>query len=228
MPDTSPQDDAAEARRDRAPAAPAEIGPLLLGFEPLGEDLSFGMVQRAAGLEPLGLLRFAVLHLDPLIRMIDGEFAGLGANDTTQLLLRDQAEYVLRDTRYGMLFHTFKAPGGETPAAAHETGCRLMQFLARRLLEELKAPSRIFLRTSKQGESVERILLLAGALSRFAPAVLLFVEQSDDAARIGRAEFIAPNVLRGAVRRLGWDRPALDEWVALCGSARDLVDAASG
>ena len=207
------------------PIAAEEVGPLLLGFEPLGEDMSFGLAQRAAGLEPLGLLRFAVLGLDTLIAALDTDFAGIGAPENTQLLLRDQIEYVLRDARSGLLVHTFREPL-ETPLAVHAAGCRVLPFLARRLLEELRAPSKIFVRTSRHAEPIERILALARALVRQGPATLLFVEQSADTARIGRAEWLAAGVMRGAVGRLGPVDMNPADWIVLCRHARALFAAA--
>ena len=50
---------------------------LVLRFESLGDNCELGLVQRAAGVEPLGLLRFADSSLDRLVRLLDARADGI-------------------------------------------------------------------------------------------------------------------------------------------------------
>jgi hypothetical protein len=50
---------------------------LLLQFESLGDNCELGLVQRRAGVEPLGLFRFAGAPLRHLIRALETRFAGM-------------------------------------------------------------------------------------------------------------------------------------------------------
>ena len=48
-------------------------------FESLGRGCEFGFLQRRAGAEPMGLLRFASMPLEGLIRGLQTQFAGIDA-----------------------------------------------------------------------------------------------------------------------------------------------------
>ena len=50
---------------------------LVLQFESLGDNCEFGLVQRKAGAEPLGLLRFSSAPLPRLVRALRERFDGL-------------------------------------------------------------------------------------------------------------------------------------------------------
>ena len=50
---------------------------LALQFESLGDNCELGLVQRRAGVEPLGLLRFAGAPLRRLITALDARFEGI-------------------------------------------------------------------------------------------------------------------------------------------------------
>lgn len=60
------------------------IDELMLSFESLGDNCEFGLVQRQANIEPLGLLRFNGFHVPPEFRIerlvagLDRHFYGLG------------------------------------------------------------------------------------------------------------------------------------------------------
>lgn len=80
-----------------AAVAAAEIGALvgipalqfMLGFESLGDNCEFGLVQRRCGAEPLGLLRFSNIELGPLLRGLVAEFDELGARENLELTLSE-------------------------------------------------------------------------------------------------------------------------------------------
>jgi hypothetical protein len=50
---------------------------LVLNFESIGDNCEFGLVQRMAGAEPLGLLRFSSTPLPLLVRALRARFDGL-------------------------------------------------------------------------------------------------------------------------------------------------------
>ncbi len=69
----------------------AALQDLMLRFAALGDNCEFGLVQRQAGAEPLGLLRFAGFHipaerrLGRLIEALDREFEGVGRPETVRV-----------------------------------------------------------------------------------------------------------------------------------------------
>ena len=50
---------------------------LVVHFESLGDNCELGLVQRRAGVEPLGLLRFAGVPLRNLVRGLNARFANI-------------------------------------------------------------------------------------------------------------------------------------------------------
>jgi hypothetical protein len=101
---------------------PNPLAKLLMGFESLGDNCEFGLVQRIGGVEPLGLLRFAGIHLPVevrLQRLIDGlikGFEGVGSADSISVSLEGapgRREYIVSESRYKLRYHTFISEGGE-------------------------------------------------------------------------------------------------------------------
>jgi hypothetical protein len=61
---------------------------LVIQFESLGDNCELGLVQRMAGAEPLGLLRFAGVPLRHLIRAMEARFEGMA--DTANIRVEPQ------------------------------------------------------------------------------------------------------------------------------------------
>lgn len=210
-----------------APAAtpgsePTDLSQLLLRFESLGEDCEFGLIQRHLGLEPLALFRFAGITLDNLIAALNADLAGIGTPEFTRVHLRDGVEYMIDDTRFGLGMHTFTGPEQISAEQFAAGAQRRLQFLARKLLDDLRQPTKLFVRTSRAEEPLERVIRLAGTLRRLGPATLLFVQQSPDPQRIGRAEWYAPGIMRGWIERFSITDPLDTQWHMLCRAAHAL------
>src|SRR5262249_55713402 len=90
---------------------------LMTRFEALGNNCTFGAVQRYFGAEPLGLLRFAGAPIRKLISALDARFAGLGDPENTILEVRQhpRPEFWVADRRFDFSMHTFIYPDGNTP-----------------------------------------------------------------------------------------------------------------
>ena len=203
-------------------AVPQDVKKLLLGFEPLGADCEFGLVQRHFGLEPLGLLRYASITLDSLIAALNDDLAGIGDPAFTRVGLGPGREFFIDDTRYGLAIHTHTGPDQTSAELLLPGAQRRMAFLARKLLEDLREPTKVFLRTADPAEPPARLLALHRALLRHGGATLLAVELSADPARIGRAEWLAPGVMRGWIERFGTVEPLFAQWEAMCRAAYAL------
>jgi hypothetical protein len=61
-----------------APAFCYDIPRLLQLFEGLGDNCDFGVVQRAVGIEPFGLFRFAVCNATDVAELLRARFHPLG------------------------------------------------------------------------------------------------------------------------------------------------------
>ena len=205
---------------DAAASVLADPAKLILCFESLGANCELGLVQRNAGVEPLGLLRFAGITLDRLLTALDGDFAGVGDPAFTHVYLRDGVEYMISDTRYGLHMHSFTGPNQiALEQFAHGTSRRL-RFLARKLREDLREAGKIFVRTGADDEETrERIMQLHGALRRHGANTLLFVETTGDPGRVGRAEWLAPGVMLGWIEGFSVTTVRHDQWRAVCRAA---------
>ena len=217
--------------RSAVPApVPDDLKQLLLHFEPLGEDCELGLVQRHVGLEPLGLLRFAGTTLDNLVAALDSDLAGIGAPEFTHVFLRDGVEYMVNDTRYGLGMHTFTGPDQVSAEQFAAGAGRRLRFLAGKLLDDLREPAKLFVRTSRAREPRERVLRLHRALARHGVAngaapTLLFVQESAEPGQTGRSEWLAPGVMVGWIERFSIVDPLDAQWHALCRSAFALWQA---
>jgi len=80
---------------------------LLLGFESLGENCEFGLVQRRFDAEPLGLLRWTYTGPDMLAQLLEFKFENLGNTEDLVLSRARWGEYFLKDGVYGITFHTW-------------------------------------------------------------------------------------------------------------------------
>lgn len=121
-------------------------GNLMRNFESLGDNCAFGLAQRKAGAEVLGLLRFANTPLRALLRgLSDGFRAALQKAEFELYLHPDEPrEYMLRIARYGIRWHTMvHEPDAEADAVARDQIVKV-GFLRRKFEEGLRAGRKIY------------------------------------------------------------------------------------
>lgn len=204
----------------------------VLQFESLGDNCEFGLVQRRCGAEPLSLLRFANLWLADLVRAIETEFQGLGETENLEFWTDDSArnEYVVRDRKFSLIFHTFLYHG-----EVDETNLLLQQaarlkLLRRKLLEDLANGEKIFIVKRNDVLREEEVLPLYAALNRYGHNTLLWVVPADEQHTPGSVERVLPGLLKGYIDRFAPYENAhdlsLDCWLKLCVNARRIAPAA--
>lgn len=198
-------------------------------FESLGDNCEFGLVQRRCGAEPLGLLRFANLELRQLLQGLESGFAGLGERKGLEFWLSDGArrEYVIRDRRYALVFHTFLYEGEITEEELLEKQSRRLEFLVRKLLQDLENGEKIFVCKRNVPLMESEILALHAALNRFGKNTLLWVVPADSDHAAGGLDQILPGLLRGYVDRFAPYENAhdllLEPWLSVCVNAVKLI-----
>ncbi len=157
--------------------APDGDAELLKRFESLGANCEFGLVQRLAGLEPLGLLRFSAISATQLAAMLETRLADVGTPATMTLSLNVSNEYMLADKRY-FRTHTFINLGSEDEATLFRKLCRRTEFLREKLLKDIEAGNRIFLfQAATQEIAEEDVTRLHAAMRAIGPATLVFVDR---------------------------------------------------
>jgi len=120
---------------------------LMRGFESLGDNCAFGLAQRKAGAEILGLLRFANTPLRALLTgLVDAFKAATVATDIDLHLHHEgnPREYMLAIKRYGIRWHTMIHENeAEADTVAREQKIKL-GFLRRKFLDGLRSGRKIF------------------------------------------------------------------------------------
>jgi hypothetical protein len=209
------------------PISPAE---LMLGFESLGENCEFGLVQRRCEAEPLGLLRFSSAPLPKLMKALREGFIGLGEADNVRVELSSNGrEYMVADQKFGFYSHAWVLAGGKTPEEVHERETKRLPFLRRKLIEDFAEGEKIFVYHSLDPMTEFDAQTLAKAVHAYGPTTLLWVTLANDDHPPGSAIWIEPGLLRGYMDRFAPGENAhdlsLECWVQLCRAARALVGA---
>jgi hypothetical protein len=200
---------------------------LMLQFESLGQNCEFGLVQRQCQSEPLGLLRFSSTPLPQLLEALDARFDGMGSPNTIHVDLSSNGrEYMVRDSRFGFLYHAWVNAGEMAPEDIVRRESRRVPFLVRKLVEDLEAGEKTFIFKGMSAMPEEEVFPLAMAIRRYGPNTLLFVTLSDADHKGGTVEAHAPGFLVGYVDRFAPGNNANDlllgQWVKVCREAYRL------
>lgn len=199
-------------------------------FESLGDDCELGFVHRNLGQEPLGLLRFASLPLATLIKLLNNGFARFALAENCTLRLEaagSKTQYDLLDRAYQYQIHTFiVADKTSEMATVLAKFCARVQFLKRKLLDDLRTGEKIFVYKTRaiSRRDIER---LSKALRRHGPNRLLVVQErrSADEAAGPRMEKWNDHLMCGYLERFEINpSPAhLADWKTLLDAALDQL-----
>ena len=218
---------------------PAQIGSetgmpaaqFMMQFESLGDNCEFGLVQRRCGAEPLSLLRFSNLGLRDLVRALETGFEGLGEPGSLNFWTDDspRREYVLRDSRLSLTFHTFLYYGEVDEGRLMQQQSARLKLLRRKLLEDLADGEKIFVVKRNAAPREEEILALFAGLNRYGRNTLMWVVAADEQHEAGSVERVLPGLLKGYIDRFAPYENAhdlsFDLWLRLCLLARRIVPA---
>jgi tetratricopeptide (TPR) repeat protein len=214
-----------------------QVSELVAQFESLGGrglGCEFGIVQRDCGAEPLGLLRWADMPYDMLLFALDSDFEGVGTRENTELFTTaiggGRAEYCTRDRR-GMMFMRGFIYEDEVPfEKMYAAACRRLQLLTRRLIDDLRNGSKIFVfRLTDRNLTDAEIDRLHAAVRRYGDNMLLYARYEDAAHPNGTVELVRPGLVIGYMDRFKmsaagelYAAPPTSSWLAVCKSAYAL------
>jgi hypothetical protein len=200
-----------------------ELSEIMALFESMGDNCAFGLAQRKAGCEVLGLLRFANAPLKNLMTALDDEFRD--AADKTKIEMRwvpsDPGEFILASHRYGIRWHTSVFdPTADQSTLFGQQAMRL-SYLRRKFYEGLRAGRKIFTISraeprkhpipmpdadeppywEEQPEALRlaELLPLFIKLNEYGTNTVLYLTRCAHGRRSGTVELIAPGVMRGYV-----------------------------
>jgi tetratricopeptide (TPR) repeat protein len=195
---------------------------LMMRFESLGDTCEFGTVQRRFGAEPLSLLRWTGTPPVQLAAAFRAGLKGIGEPEFTEMEVVG-GEYVTTDTRYHMFSHTFTMETTAPRDKFYLSQCKRMRFLRDKLLQDLKAPEKIFVYGSALLND-ERIDALFTAIRGLGPrATLLCVRLADDRHPAGSVRLRREGLLIGAIRGFSTVDIAVSKWLQICAAAVDMT-----
>ena len=215
----------------------ADDGELVTRFESLGgtaQGCEFGLLQRQAGVEPLGLLRWATMTADSLADALESGFDGVGTPDQTVLdrftWPDGQEEYSTEDRRFLMRMHTWIDVAEKPPDEVMAMMCRRLIFLTRKLIETFAEARKVFVfKTGDRICTLGEIRRIHRAMRRYGPATLLYVQLADLDHPPGRVDILEDGLLIGYIDHfnLAADGAVLpvsrDVWLQICRQAVALV-----
>jgi tetratricopeptide (TPR) repeat protein len=211
---------------------------LVMQFESLGgsgHGCEFGIFQRELGAEPLGLLRWADLGQDHLATALEAEFDGVGQSENTELFVPPTSkppEYWTKDRRYWMAMRTF-VPADDLPEEQmRERVCRRLQFLKRKLIEDLRAGDKVFVfKVIKRNLLSAEIDRIHRAMRRYGDNTLLYVRYEDAEHPNGTVEVTKPGLMIGYIDHFCFSPDnanlgmPVQSWLRLCTKAQELLAA---
>lgn len=201
------------------PVANEALRELVMRFESLGSNCEFGIVQRLAGAEPLGLLRWGTIGVDQLRRMLETRCGGVGASETMRLNLAEDGEYQLSDLRYFSL-HTLLYTGQTAEDKLYQRMQRRLHYLSKKLMDDLIAGEKIFVYRQHHAPILDtEIHALFESIRSYGPGRLLCVHKPTDAVYDNTLESPRPGLFVAYMSALT-DNPLaagdrFDLWIAL-------------
>jgi hypothetical protein len=217
------------------PVASKPIDELMLAFESLGDNCEFGLVQRHGRVEPLGLLRFAgiflptEIRLEKLVAALECRFEGLGAPETIRLELAGKPgrqEYMVHESAYDLRYHSGVGESDGGPEELRERETKRLAFLRRKLLDDLRSGSKIWVWKSPSTSRVEQIQPLLRVLRASGRNILLWVVEADQDHPAGTAERLDKDLIKGYVERFAPYDNATDirpvPWFEVCQATYNL------
>ncbi len=169
---------------------------MLARFESLGDNCEFGLVQRAVGVDRLGLLRLAgAREPGALADAIGNDFEGFADPDDLALSTFG-SEWIVSSRRYGFTFHTGVGTDAMTSGEILVAQSRTLVFMAQKLVEDIKGGEKIFLRRVDEGDVADGMRPIHQALRAKGDATLLWVTAATPEHAHARVECLGHGLFR--------------------------------
>jgi hypothetical protein len=201
---------------------------LMASFESLGHNCEFGLAQRALEAEHPGLLRFSSIRLPHLLNGLADRFQRIGDAEHFEVKMSGPAprQYMVRQRRYDLLFHTFLHEGQISREQLLRRQAIHLRFLREKLFDDLEQATKTFVVTRPKPLQLEEVLPLFTALSHYGPNWLLWVVPRDASHPPGTVEKVSTRLLKGYIDRFAPAANAqalsLDVWFQICVNAYRL------
>jgi hypothetical protein len=175
-------------------------------FESLGDGCEFAAVQQLAGVDRLGLFKWAGVDLPRLSRLLADGLAGLEDPAHFRLRLEDRPsgppEYMIDHHLLACCMHAAPSVNGLSVEVATEREARRLALMKRKFQADAAAGRRIYLYASLAPRPIEQVETLFEALARLGPNRLLFVREAGDGLAAGEVRLIRPGLAEAAIDAL--------------------------
>ena len=206
---------------------------LVMGFESIGDNCEFGLVQRRVGTERMSLFRYAGIF-DPsrLAHAIRTRFAGFAEGD--DLVITTFGPEWICDVRSASLnLHTGRIQGQITRERIEREERAKLQFLAGKFVDDVGDAAKILVyRTLRDGrggpDGTAGMDEIYDAIAAIGSAPLLWVNEADAQHPHATVQHVRGRLYRGFIQRLcpyddvhsGDDRG----WIELLTAAREVIE----
>ncbi len=197
---------------------------ILEQFESIGLNCEFGLVQRAFGIERLGLLKWCVSEPEMLIEALGKRFDGIGDENNVEIG-RHGWEYDIIDKAYGFRGHSFVAAESIEISVFKKNTENRLKLLKRKLIEDLEDGQKIFVyKQNGQPFPEETMFKIANLISDFGGSTLLWVcDHKITGKPAGSVDWLDKNLIRGHITKFAPYDDAhsidLDGWIEICRNA---------
>ncbi|OAS25406.1 hypothetical protein [Methylobacterium platani] len=211
----------------RAPAAPAGLtaASLLGAFESLGDNCEFGIAQRYAGTDPLGLFRLSSAPIADLTHAVETGFVHYGAPGDLEVRVGAGGYLFCHSRAYAFAYHTGDTAPRVKPADILDREIRRVAYLKERLLADLAGGEKILVRKGPPGETEAEVRRLLAGLRAIGPVTLLRVCAAEAGAP-GQVVWRGEGLMQGTLPHFAPYAAATDAdlegWLAVCGRAYAL------
>jgi hypothetical protein len=202
-----------------------DIPRLLLLFEGLGDNCDVGVLQRAVGIEPFGLFRFATCKATDVGALLRTRFQCLGEPEDLWLdEVGPRREYWVKSRQCSFEAHTERYAGGDDSEVVRSALIEKTRFLKTRLIRDLSRGRRLCV--WRGAADMAAIQEIAAQLQTYAPTCLLWARVADAAQVPGSVQRVSDGLLLGFLSRYGdYDggpRLPVEEWISDCANAYRL------
>jgi Tetratricopeptide repeat len=193
-----------------------KMASIFKGFESLGSDCEFGMVQRIFNVDQPSLLRWAATLPEMLVQALDDQLEGVGDPEHT-VVIDHCNEYFTQDRRYRMTTHTFTPPASVPIEEFTLEHLERMQWLRRKFLSDLTAAKRTFVYKNNDGITDEQMFALYASLQRYNADIRLLCVRLQEQDRVsGTLHQLKTGLYVGYIDRFSTVDISVAEWTTVC------------
>jgi hypothetical protein len=205
----------------------AELKTVFAGFENLGDNCEFGIAQRCAGIEPLGLFRFSgTAHLPAITAAIESGLEKFGEPGDVELFGDKDSHISVHIRSANTIYATpIRWSGADAEAVLRKETTKI-GLLKRKFIEDLEDGNKIFVRKGLR-DKPEQIRALSDALRNYGPNTLLWVTEADAEHPNGTVEHMYEGVIAGRIEKFAPPEAVphlvFEDWAALCQNCLMLI-----